>query len=148
MLIFSINFCRIPFSETITFLCEMQVQIALWCWTAWVNSILFFFLQITLTWEACYYYCYRYNWNTILKKKMLNVYFWNKNEKNVPDSFEQWFKKRTWLEERVSVCTISAGNARILNMPKSAEICPNVGKYSSICVTLWLCLNMCETLRA
>ena len=36
------KFCRIPFSETITFLCEKQVHIALWCWTAWVNSILLF----------------------------------------------------------------------------------------------------------
>ena len=38
ILIFSIKFCRMLFSETITFYCEMQVDIALWCWTAWVNS--------------------------------------------------------------------------------------------------------------
>ena len=41
------KFCRVSFSETITFFCEMQVHIALWCWAGWVNSILFFFLQIT-----------------------------------------------------------------------------------------------------
>ena len=39
------KFCRMPFSETITFLCEMEVHIALWYWTAWVNSTLFFFFQ-------------------------------------------------------------------------------------------------------
>ena len=34
-------------------------------------------------------------------------------------------------------------------MPRS-WIClnHNAGKYASICVTLWICLNMCETLRA
>ena len=26
--------------------------------------------------------------------------------------------------------------ARILSMPESAQICPNVGKYVSICLTL------------
>ena len=38
LLIFSMKFHGMPFSETITFLCEMQVHIALWCWIAWVNS--------------------------------------------------------------------------------------------------------------
>ena len=33
---------------------------------------------------ACYYYYYCYYWNTTLKKKMLNIYFWSKNLKNVP----------------------------------------------------------------
>ena len=41
------KFNRMPFLETIMLFCETQVHIALWCWTAWVNSILFFFLQIT-----------------------------------------------------------------------------------------------------
>ena len=50
------KFCRILFSEISTFLYEMQAHIAFWCWTAWVNSILFFFLQIThLTpWNYCF----------------------------------------------------------------------------------------------
>ena len=34
-----------------------------------------------LTWLACYYYFYFYYWNTILKIKILNVYFWSKNKK-------------------------------------------------------------------
>ena len=25
------------------------------------------------------------------------------------------------------------------------DLNPNVGKYASICVTLWICLNICET---
>ena len=33
------KFCRMPFSEIITFLCDMQVHIFLWYWIAWVNSI-------------------------------------------------------------------------------------------------------------
>ena len=40
------------------------------------------------------------------------------------------------------------GNTRILNMPESAEIWLNVRKYVSIYVTLWICLNMRETLIA
>ena len=32
--------------------------------------------------------------------------------------------------------TVWTSNARILNMPVYAEICRNVGKYSSISVTL------------
>ena len=44
------------------------------------------------------YYCY-YG-NTILESKMLNVYFETKM-KNIPNKFEQWFKRRTWLEGQV-----------------------------------------------
>ena len=32
-------------------------------------------------WVAYYYHCYCYNLNTILKKKMLNLYFYNKMKK-------------------------------------------------------------------
>ena len=32
--------------------------------------------------------------------------------------------------------------ARMLHMPESAEIHPNVGKCTSICLTLWMWLNM------
>ena len=50
------------------------------------------------------------------------------------------------------VYTIWTGNVRILNMPESTEICPNMGKYCSIRVikdvTLQICLNMREILRA
>ena len=80
---------------------------------------------------------------------MLNVYFWNKNEKMFQTDLEKDFKK-TW--QQVLVYTSWTGNARILNMPESAEICPNVGKYSSIKVitnvTSWICMNTREILRA
>ena len=36
----------------------------------------------------------------------------------------------------------------ILNIPESVAICPNVGKYASICVTLCICLKMREKLLA
>ena len=32
--------------------------------------------------------------------------------------------------------------ARILNMPESSEIYPNAGRYVSICLMLWIWLNM------
>ena len=32
------------------------------------------------------------------------------------------------MEEQVLVYTIWAGNARILNIPESTELCPNVGQ--------------------
>ena len=35
--------------------------------------------------------------------------------------------------------------ARILSMPESAEIYPNMGKYTSICLTLRIWLNVPET---
>ena len=37
--------------------------------------------------------------------------------------------------EQVLLYIIWIVNARILNMFESAEICPNVGKHASICVT-------------
>ena len=73
------------------------------------------------------YYPEEKNVECLLKKKM---------KKNIPNRFEQGFKRRTWLEEQVLVYTIWASDARVLNMPESAEIFPNVGKYSSRCVTL------------
>ena len=51
---------------------------------------------------------------------MLNVYFWNKNEKMFQTDLEKDFKK-TW--QQVLVYTSWTGNARILNMPESAEKC-------------------------
>ena len=80
---------------------------------------------------------------------MLNVYFWNKNEKMLRIDLNSDLKKKPDLK---MVYTICAGKERILNMLESAEICPNMGKYSSISVTknitLWICLNMRETLRS
>ena len=68
-----------------------------------------------LAWVACYYYFYCYYWNTILKKEMLNVYFWNKKEIMFPI---------------------------ILNSGLKNE--PNVDKYTSIRLTCeygWICLK-------
>ena len=65
--------------------------------------------------------------------------------KNVPNRFKQWFKGTTWLKKQVFVYTIWTDNART---PESAETYPNVGKYYSISVPSWICLNMRETLRA
>ena len=76
--------------------------------------------------------------NLLLKRK----------RKNVLNKFEQWLKRRTWLEEQVLLYIIWTDNARILNKSESAEICPSVGKYASISPTLWICLNMRETSRA
>ena len=68
--------------------------------------------------------------------------------KIIPNRFEQWFKKETWLEEQVLFYTTWTGNARALNMPESIKIYPNVGKYSSISVTMnvtceyaWICVK-------
>ena len=86
------------------------------------------------------YFCYYY-WNTILKNKMLNVYFWNKNEKLFQIDLN------SDLKEKPDLKSIRTGNAKILNMPESAEICPNVGKYFSISVTKivtlfsWTCVK-------
>ena len=35
------------------------------------------------------------------EEKMVNVYFWNNNEKNAPSRSGQWFKRGTWVEELV-----------------------------------------------
>ena len=44
-------------------------------------------------------------------------------------------KEEPDLKSRPLVYTFWTGNARTLNMPESPELCSNVGKYSSICVT-------------
>ena len=94
--------------------------------------------------DMLFYYCYCYYWKAVLKKKLLNVYFWNKNEKNVPNRFEQWFKRRTWLEEQVLVYISWTGNARILNISEFAAICPNVlniPRYVQLCENAWICVK-------
>ena len=74
---------------------------------------------------------------------IIEVLSWGKNveclyleqKKNIPKRFEQWLKRRTWLEEQVLVYIIWTGNARILNMPESAEIGPKCWQ---------ICHNMCN----
>ena len=63
------------------------------------------------------------------EKEMLNFLLLKKKQKrkNVPNGSEQWFKKRTWLEKQALLYNILTSNARSLNMPESAKICPNAG---------------------
>ena len=88
------------------------------------------------------YYCYCYYWNNILKKKLLNVSFWN-NEKMFQIDLKNNLKKEPDLKSRCYFTLLEPV------MP-GYWIClnPNVSKYASVCVTLWICLNMRETLRA
>ena len=60
-------------------------------------------------------------------KKNVECLLLRQKWKNVPNRLEQWFKRRTWLEEQLLVYKIWIGNASILNMPGSTEILPNVG---------------------
>ena len=83
--------------------------------------------------------CY---WNTILKKKMMNAYFWNKKEKMFQIDLKSDLKEEPNLQSRCCFTLLEPV------MPGSwIRLNPNVGKYVSICVTLWICLNMPETLR-
>ena len=91
-----------------------------------------------LGWVACYYcYCYCYYWNTILKKKILNVYFWYKNEKNDPNRYEQWFKTR--LEGQVLLYITWAGKVRIINISESQfrQICLDMCNFVSMPEYAW-----------
>ena len=90
-----------------------------WCgWRASVGKMLLLLLLLL----SKYY----------LKKKNVKCLLLKQKLKNVPNRFKH---------------IIWTGNARILNISKSAKICPNEGKYASICVTLWIYLNMRVTLR-
>ena len=74
------------------------------------------------------------------EEKNVKCFFWNKNEKLFQIDSNSDLKKKTWLEEELLVSIIWVGNARVLNMPESAEIFPNDEIYISICVTLWRCV--------
>ena len=52
--------------------------------------------------------------------------------KDISNRFEQWFKRKTWLEEQMLVYTIWSDDATILNMPESAEIYKNMGNFKNI----------------
>ena len=84
------------------------------------------------------YYCYCYYWNTFLKKKMLNVYFWNKDEKFFQIDLNSDRKEEPEFKSRCCFTLFEPV------MPES-WIClnQNVGKYASICVTLWICPWIC-----
>ena len=93
-----------------------------------------------LTWLACYYHCFY--WNAILKEKMLKVYFRN-NKKITQIDLKIDLKEEHGLKSKCSFALlepIMLGSWICLN--------PNVGKYASLCVTLWIYLNMCERLPA
>ena len=89
-----------------------------------------------MEWMAC-----ERGWHAIIIVIIaIEILSWRKNVEclllkqkweNVPNSSDQWFKRRTWLEEQVLLYIIWTGNGRILNISE-----PNGGKYVSICVTL------------
>ena len=85
-----------------------------------------------LTWVAFYYYWYCYHWNTTLKKKMLSVNFY-KNEKMFQIDLNSDLKKELDLKSRCCFTLLWT------------DLNPNVGKYTTICVTLWICLNIRQT---
>ena len=58
-----------------------------------------------------------------------------KKRKMFQIDFHSDLKEEPDLKSRRLVYTFWTGNARTLNMPESTELCPNVGKYSSIRVT-------------
>ena len=68
---------------------------------------------------------------------MLNIYFWNENEKG--------FQRRSWPEKQVLLYIIWTGNASILNMsePQFGQICIDVCNFVSIGEYAWniTCLN-------
>ena len=70
-----------------------------------------------LTWVACYYYCYCYYWNTDNLEKKVECLLLRQKWKNAsnPNRSEQWFKRRTWLEELVLLYINWTGNATILD---------------------------------
>ena len=97
-------------------------------WVGWV-----------LAWVACYHYCYCYYWNTILKNKMLSVYFY-KNEKMFLIDLKCDLKKEPDLKSK---CRLKLPEPVIPTF--WIFLNHNVGEYASICVTLWIYLNMRET---
>ena len=60
-----------------------------------------------------------------------------KQWENVPNRSKKWFKRRTLFEEQVLLYITWTSNARILNMSES-----QCGQICSVCVTLWICLNI------
>ena len=71
-----------------------------------------------LTWVACYYYCYCYYWSTDNLEKKVECLLLRQKWKNVSNTnrSEQWFKRRTWLEELVLLYINWTGNATILDI--------------------------------
>ena len=59
--------------------------------------------------------------------------------KNVPNRSEQWFKRRTWLEELVLLYIIWTGNTRILDVSEShcGQICPDTWNAVSMPEYAW-----------
>ena len=86
-------------------------------WVAWVACLRGWRAYVggvsgALTWLACYYYCYCYYWNTILKKKMLNVYFWN-NEKMFQIDLKRDLKEEPNLKSRYCFTLLETGKTTI-----------------------------------
>ena len=98
-------------------------------------------MSIVLTYVACYYCCCYY-WNTIIKEKMLNVYLWNKNKKMFEIDLNSNLKEEPDLKDRCCFTLFE------MVMPGYIPYLYIYNKYALICVTLWICLNMHETLCA
>ena len=127
--------------------CSMGRMSGVFAWVPWYHYYCYHSSSSSSSSYYYYhYYYYNYYWNTI-QKKNVECFLLKQRWKKVPNRFEQWFKRRTWLEEQVLIYTIWTGSARILNITEFFEIYTKVGQYSSICVTLWICLNMCEPLQ-
>ena len=77
--------------------CGMGDVLACWAWVEWG---LCFCVNDVLSRVAYFYYCYCYYWNASLKSKMLNVYFWNENEKMFQIALESNLKKELDLKNR------------------------------------------------
>ena len=75
-----------------------------------------------LTWMACYYH-FHYYWNTILKSKMLNVYFWSKNEKMFQKDLNSDLKEEPDLK---SSCWFTLFGPAM----RGSWICLNLLKYT------------------
>ena len=106
-------------------------------WGGWCANVVG--VSVVLTWVACYYYCSSYYWNTILKE---NVYLWNKNRKMFQIDLDSDLKEEPDLKSR---CSFTLFEPVLLGYMSYLY---KYTKYALICVTLWICLDMREKLRA
>ena len=115
------------------------------------NGVLFVLARVV--WVACLR-----GWCAIIVViVVIEVLSWSENVecllykqkwKTVPDRSEQWFKRRTWLEEQVLLYIFWTDNERILNMSETqcGQICLDMCNFVNICEYVWniTCLNKPE----
>ena len=93
-----------------------------------------------LTWVACYYYCYCYYWNTDNLEKKVECLLLRQKWKNVsnPNRSEQWFKKRTWLEELGYFTLIEPVMLRSwISDYQCGQICPDMCNFVIMTENAW-----------